>query len=505
MSTTSIEVIEKSHRPPSNFGSFLEVVQPRLQTVLPAHINAETLIRVVQASGNQNEQLLKCTESSLLTSLMLCSQLGLPPNTPQGFSWLIPFWNGRQKLLECKVMFGKNGLAQLVRNSGEVHRMNSGVVYKHEAISGAFTHTNEPPTINHRSDILADPALYADKNLVAAYALIVTKDGAQILRVLRRDEVLKRRDSSQAVKAAKKKGYSTPWDDWEAPMWVKTAIRALCGMPEVPTSTDLVTALEKDIDSPDFAELQQVTTPGDGFRQQAALGATTVIDTPALPAGDTTPAPAAATEPEPEKPQGDGATKPKKATKVQTGRLWGRWAKITDCDPKAPADVDKESFRGFVAHRIGEDKAKDSSSWTVDDCKVIGKGLDDLRDGKPAGPPADKKEPPAPAESAPEPAAEPAPTTEEDPPKPEISKSDALKQLKDLKKVLSMEWDEVRDLAGGVGVTFKNSSKWTVPECLEVIEAMKATIADDPTEDPPPAANGEQPETSSDPEGNEVD
>jgi phage RecT family recombinase len=483
---TALAKIERSHAAPANFGAFLDVVKPRLMEVLPAHINPEALIRVVQTFGNQNEKLLKCTEASLLTSLMHCSQLGLPPNTPQGFAWLIPFWNGRQKVMECKVMFGKNGLAELVRNSGQIHRMNSGVVYKHEVTSGAFTHTNEPPTITHRSDVLASPEFYADEHLVAAYALIETKDGARVQRVLRRDEVLKRRDASQAVQRAKEKGYRTPWDDWEGPMWAKTAIRALCGMPEVPKSTDLMTALEADIDAPDYDELQNVVlTQADGFRHQAAMATPEVA---ALPEGADTP-PEPADKPPKDEKRGTRSKEPKKATKAQASRLWGRWAKITDCDPKKPADVDKESFRGFVAARIGEDKAGDSSLWTVDDCKAIDKGLDELRGEPPAEPPPKEGDPAA---------GEPAEPPEGQEQEPEISKAEALKRLKDLRGALDMPWDRVRDIATTCGVTARSSSKWTVKEILDVAKAMEAhrgAAEEPPATEPPEQEPGSDADT----------
>ncbi|MCP4573323.1 MAG: hypothetical protein GY838_13290 [bacterium] len=490
---TAIARIEQSARPPANFGHFLEAVAPRLDTVLPTHIKAETIIRVVQTFGSQNEKLLKCTESSLLTSMMLCSQLGLPPNTPQGFAWLIPFNNRKQGVMECKVMFGKNGLAQLVRNSGEIARMNSGVVYRHEVEHGLFTITDEPPDIVHRPNILASKEDYADKHLVAAYALVILKNGDRVQRMLRLDQIEKRRDNSQAVQQAKRYNSRTPWDDWFPEMARKTAIRALCSAAEVPKSTDLVEALQHDADSPPFDELRQVSaTRSDGFRDQAAgvIDVPSTTSAPALPAGSPASPPTAAREPK--KPQASTAatTKPRKATKAQTGRLWNRWAKITDCDPKAPADVDKDSFRGFVAHRIGEEKAQDSSLWTTADCKIIGKGLDELRDGAPATPPATTKDPEPPADQPEE------PPPEEQEEAPSVTQADALKQLKDLRKGMDMSWDEVRELAVELGVTAGQSSKWEAEQCLQIIAAMKATLT---AEEPPPVQDAAEPTQEEEP------
>jgi recombination protein RecT len=498
--TTALARIEQSASAPANFGSFLEVIKPRLDTVLPTHIKAETIIRVVQTFGAQNEKLLKCTESSLLTSMMLCSQLGLPPNTPQGFAWLIPFKNHKQGVMECKVMFGKNGLAQLVRNSGEIARMNSGVVYRHEVESGLFAITDEPPDITHRPNILARKEDYADKHLVAAYALVILKNGDRVQRMLRLDQIEKRRDNSQAVQQAKRYNGRTPWDDWFPEMARKTAIRALCGAAEVPKSTDLVEALQHDVDSPAFDELQQVAvTRADGFRTQASAGAIDTTATPAAlpppPAADSAPPP---TPPPPaeehkKKQASTKPPKPRKATKAQTGRLWGRWAKITDCDPKAPAEVDKESFRGFVAHRIGEEKAKDSTLWTTEDCKVIGAALDDIRDGKTAPPAAPSPAEPEPTaeseqqqdetESAAETSESAAETSE--PAAQSMSQADALAGLKALRKHIDMPWDQVRELAVGLGITAKQSAKWDAAQCIEIMEAMKSTAAAD-EENPPP-------------------
>lgn len=503
---TALARIEQSSRAPANFGQFLELVKPRLDTVLPTHIKAETIIRVVQTFGSQNEKLLKCTESSLLTSMMLCSQLGLPPNTPQGFAWLIPFANRKAGVMECKVMFGKNGLAQLVRNSGEIARMNSGVVYRHEVDAGLFSISDEPPDIVHRPNVLARKEDYADKHLVAAYALVILKNGERVQRMLRLDQIEKRRDNSQAVQQARKYNSKTPWDDWFPEMARKTAIRALCGAAEVPKSTSLVEALQHDIDSPAFDELQQVSmTRADGFRgQAAAINATAEPATPSLPPAAPTSEPTTAQEPEQKAAGTTDASKPRKATKAQTARLWKRWAKITDCDPKAPADVDKESFRGFVAHRIGKEKAQNSSLWTAEDCKVIGQALDELRDGK--APPPDSKPGPADHEQ-PEETSDPQAADGEEPeeaeppePDPEVDQGEALKQLKDLRKKFEMTWDRVRELAAQAGVAAKASSSWSGPQCLVIMDAMRedAAFGDEPPRpvaDPtPPSRPGEPPE-----------
>lgn len=487
--TTAIEVVERSARPPANFGHFLEVVKPRLADVLPAHINPETLIRVVQTFGNQNEKLLKCTESSLLTSLMLCSQLGLPPNTPEGLAWLIPFWNGRQKTMECKVMFGYKGLAQLVRNTGEINRMNSGLVYEHEVINGTFVATEEPPDIIHRPSLLAKSEDYADDKLVAAYALIITKDGGRVQRILRRDEILKRRDASQAVQRAKKDGYKTPWDDWFGPQCRKTALRALCGAAEVPKNTKLVTALTSDVDSPAFDELQQVTlTQAEGFRQRAALAAPAPASAPELRAPQDEAPTQEQQEPDSSEKSPPKEEQPKMASQAQVSRLWKRWAKITDFDPKNPTDVDKTSFQGFVGHRIGEEKAKDSSTWTVQDYDVINKALDEYREKDPEPSQEEETDPPASA----------APAVAEEEKAPEISQSDALKQLKDLRAALGMSWDQVREIATGLGVTAKASAKWSAKDCLSVIDGMRSAGAAEPEgadDEPPPAETEPEAET----------
>ena len=100
----------------SNFSVYVEKLKPQLARALPSHLSADRMCKLAMLAFNSNEQLRKCTEVSIASSLMSAAMLGLEPGVlGQGF--LIPY---RQKdgSFQCQFVPGWKGLTDLANRSG---------------------------------------------------------------------------------------------------------------------------------------------------------------------------------------------------------------------------------------------------------------------------------------------------------------------------------------------------------------------------------------------------
>lgn len=244
------------------FFTFLAKQKNAVAQVLPKHLTPERMIRLTYAAATKSPKLRECSPGSIINCIILVSQLGLEPNTPQGHAYLIPYAG------ECTLVLGYKGLLELMRRSGLILEANAGVIYFDELDKDLFKANIEPPDINHAWTTLAIDRSAAA--IVGAYCVVRTKDGGRYQVILTRDQIETRRK-----RGASGKGKSTPWDsDYEA-MARKSAIRALLLGGMVPMSTELSDALAAE----EPEEAVEVEAPTRAPTGHAALG---IGDAPAL-------------------------------------------------------------------------------------------------------------------------------------------------------------------------------------------------------------------------------
>jgi recombination protein RecT len=223
-------------------------IHTQISQVLPRHLDAETMTRVVLVEGARNPKIGRCTAESIATTVMLASQLGLQPSSPLGHFYLIPRNekgpNG-DRVMRCGYVIGYRGYLELARRAGL--RMNAGVVYADGIERGSFSWTVEPPAIDHGGAL---GVRRTDDSLVLAYAVAVDRDGHRYQLVMDRQGI----DSARGSSAGK------VWRDHFAAMARKTAIRRLLAGGLVPLSTELVTALEEERRA-EVVEVVEVKTP----------------------------------------------------------------------------------------------------------------------------------------------------------------------------------------------------------------------------------------------------
>lgn len=209
----------------------------KLAALLPRHVSPDAMVRVVLAEFTRSPKLAECTPASLAISLLTAAQFGLVPSGPLGNAYLIPRWNRKANATECSLQIGYKGLLQLMRNTGDIARADARVVYEGETF--AIT-AGSNPTIVHEPR--GDVSHAADK-IVAAYAIIVTKDGGTYFDYVWPDEIEDRRK-----RGASGQDKSTPWDTDYAAMARKSAIRKLLMGGMVPMSADIALHLHDEDD-----------------------------------------------------------------------------------------------------------------------------------------------------------------------------------------------------------------------------------------------------------------
>lgn len=236
---------------PQTIGQLIQAQIPAIAMVVGGSSKAERdrraerFARICLTAVRNTPKLQNATMESFAAAMMICAQLDLEPNTPQGLAFLIPYENRKRNITECQFQIGYKGLLQLAYRSGVVTAFNADVVYKAEVEAGMFRYRKGiSPSIEHDVDLLR-PEL-RDGEIVAAYAACILRGGQPLLRVVDAREVQRAQKTSASMAAAKKynKLDSSPWQTSPEAMWMKTAIKRLAAW--MPQTETLAIAVEAD-------------------------------------------------------------------------------------------------------------------------------------------------------------------------------------------------------------------------------------------------------------------
>lgn len=272
---------------------------------------AERFARICLTAVRNTPKLANCTMESFAAAMMICAQLDLEPNTPQGLAFLIPYENRRRGITECQFQIGYKGLLQLAYRSGAVQSFNADVVYEEEIKAGMFEYKKGiMPSIRHDVDLL-NPKL-REGRIVAAYAACTLTGGQPLLRVVDAKEVERAQKTSASMAAAKRynKADYSPWQTSPEAMWMKTAIKRLAAW--MPQTEMLALAVDTD-DRTERGESFGQEEKSDIEQLNNALANAAVEEPPALeaaPQAEAEPEPAPEPKPEPAKPTAKAAAKP---------------------------------------------------------------------------------------------------------------------------------------------------------------------------------------------------
>ena len=123
---------------PKKMQDYIKKMQGEIAKALPSVLTPERFTRITLSALSTNAKLAETTPQSFLSAMMTAAQLGLEPNTPLGQAYLIPFWNGKNKCLECQFQLGYKGLIDLAYRSGEVSVIQAQIVYENDEFSYSF-------------------------------------------------------------------------------------------------------------------------------------------------------------------------------------------------------------------------------------------------------------------------------------------------------------------------------------------------------------------------------
>lgn len=213
---------------PKTIEAFLDRMQGEMARILPQHISAERMARIVLTEVRRVPLLVQCTQPSFYGALMTCAQLGLEPGV-SGEAYLIPFKNTRKNCYEVQLIIGYQGMAKLFWQSPLARSLDAQVVFENDDFDYAY---GLEPKLVHK------PLLSGDRGqVIAYYAVARMANGGSAFVVMSPDDIEKIRDRSRA----KDDG---PWKtdrDW---MSKKTCIRQIFKL--LPRSPELSQALAQD-------------------------------------------------------------------------------------------------------------------------------------------------------------------------------------------------------------------------------------------------------------------
>ena len=201
----------------------LEQMTEQFQAALPEHIPVARFKRVVMTALQNNPELINCTRSSLWNSCMKAAQDGLLPDGREGA--IVPFGGGATWL---PMIFG---IRKKVRNSDEISTWEVHAVYESDSFSYEL---GDQPFIRHKPFY----GKGSPGELVAAYSVVVMKDGSISREVMSVWEIDQVRKSSR--------GKKTPWNvpEFYPEMCKKTVARRHSKV--LPMSSDLDDLIRRD-------------------------------------------------------------------------------------------------------------------------------------------------------------------------------------------------------------------------------------------------------------------
>lgn len=208
---------------------YITQMEGEIRKALPSVITPERFTRIVMSTLSTNPKLAETTPQSFLGAMMTAAQLGVEPNTPLGQAYLIPYFNGRSKSLECQFQIGYKGLMDLAYRSGEISTIQAHVVHEGDDFEYAF---GLEPTLKHI------PARKDRGDPTHVYAVWKTKDGGFGFEVMSMDDV-----RTHAQRYSKSAG-DGPWATNFEEMAKKTVLKK--ALKYAPMKSDFVRAAAQD-------------------------------------------------------------------------------------------------------------------------------------------------------------------------------------------------------------------------------------------------------------------
>ncbi len=205
-----------------------EDFKAQIATALPKHLTPDRFISVALTAMVKNPKLLECTRESVIDSIVSLSIAGLEADGRRAH--LVPYFNKKKGVLECKYILDYKGLVEMAINFGSASTVHSEIVCENDVFE------YDKGEIKHHIIDFKKPR--GKKYL--AYVIFKMRDGGEKAEVMTLEDIEKIRLRSPA-------GEYGPWKTDEGEMQKKTVTRR--GSKWVPMSPRFRDVLEKDLDN----------------------------------------------------------------------------------------------------------------------------------------------------------------------------------------------------------------------------------------------------------------
>lgn len=213
--------ISKKQDGSATLKSLIDRMAPGIAKALPAMIGKDRFVRAAQSAVSSSADLAGCTQMSFIGALMNSAQLGLEPNTPLGYAYLVPYGG------KCQFQIGYKGMLELARRAGvtvQVHEIKEKDQFDYEY--------GLNPDLKHK------PYLGERGATIGYYCIWKARDGSFGM------EVASKSDIEKFAKAKSKSYSSGPWKtDFDA-MAKKTLIKQT--LKYAPISVELLEQISAD-------------------------------------------------------------------------------------------------------------------------------------------------------------------------------------------------------------------------------------------------------------------
>jgi recombination protein RecT len=249
MNTTTLAKTDQAEQPLATLETQLDARLEQFRTALPSHISVEKFQQTVLAAVRNSPELLAADRRSFINSVLKAAQDGLMPD---GHEAALVIYNTRHKdpqrgwvtLRLVQYLPMVFGIQKKIRASGEIKKIETGIVYQQELDAGRFVYEQgSNPTLRHKP-LLDRDFKPTDDDIALAYskATFDDDDETESYEVMRRWEIDKVREASTAGATLDRNGQPReakgPWVDWFSEMARKTVLRRHAK--SLPQSSDII-------------------------------------------------------------------------------------------------------------------------------------------------------------------------------------------------------------------------------------------------------------------------
>jgi recombination protein RecT len=208
-----------------------------IRSILPNGMDMKRFVRVTMIALSKNPYLQKCTQESLVRSIIEAASVGLEPTGMLNRAWLVPYNNKKKGADgkdywedEAQLAIGWEGLIDLARNSGQVRKVTARVVYEGDDFT--ITQGTEE-RLDHAPAFLTEDPL----KITHVYCVVTYRDGTTQHEVMTRTQV-------DGVRAKAKAKNAMAWTDSYPEMARKTVVRR--AMKYLPLTPEVIEAVARD-------------------------------------------------------------------------------------------------------------------------------------------------------------------------------------------------------------------------------------------------------------------